>query len=78
LGLIFCCHSDFEAGLGDLVVRVELHRHRLLLRGQLEVARDRASAEPDTCVFGKAANKEVVLLLTVGGVLDVKLVKGHL
>ena len=26
---------------------MELHRHRLLLRGQLEVVRDGASAEPD-------------------------------
>jgi len=57
---------------------VELHRHRLLLRGQLKVAWDGASAEPDTCVFGEAADKEVVLLLAVGGVLNVELVKGHL
>jgi len=57
---------------------VELDRHRLLLRGQLEVVRDGASAEPDTCVLGEAADKEVILLLAVGGVLDVELVKGHL
>ena len=76
---------------------MELHRHRLLLRGQLEVVRDGASAEPDlhrsrfslselssqniftyTCVLGEAANEEVILLLAVGGVLDVELVKGHL
>ena len=76
---------------------MELDRHRLLLRGQLEVVRDGASAEPDlhksrfslselssqniftyTCVLGEASNKEVILLLAVGGVLDVELVKGHL
>ena len=76
---------------------MELDRHRLLLRGQLEVVRDGASAEPDlhksrfslselssqniftyTCVLGEAANEEVILLLAVGGVLDVELVKGHL
>lgn len=57
---------------------MELHRHRLFLRGELEVVRDGASAEPDACVFGEASNKEVIFLLAVGGVLNVELVKGHL
>jgi len=57
---------------------VELDRHRLLLRGELEILRNGASTEPDTCVFGKTPNKEVIFLLAVGGVFNVELVKCHL
>jgi len=57
---------------------VELDGHRLLLGGELEIFRNRASAEPDTCVFGKTPNKEIILLLAIGGVLDIELVKCHL
>jgi len=57
---------------------MELDCHRLLLRGQLEILGNRTSTEPDTCVFGKTPNKEVIFLLTVGGVLNVELVKCHL